>query len=300
MGLSATATPSSARAQTLQCLDRLPKLSPLMTQLLARVSRRNCDVQELTEIVEKDPVLSAQILRLANSAIFGRLRPVGTVRHAVAMVGIGTMRKFALGSSISNLFSRTKIATSFSMLRFNLHSVATATLVEILAAEVPFEAPGDAFLAGLLHDIGKLLIAVNFPQQYDDILSLAAVNGAPLVECERTIVGIDHAELSGMAVSRWELSEPVQWAACYHHEPAAAAAVERPRAKKAGLSLGVHHADLFVNQVGMSVLPARPASAETSVPGEASVLKIPGFSFPEARVIERFQTEVKDLRDLFR
>jgi hypothetical protein len=76
--------------------------------------------------------------------------------------------------------------------------------------------------------------------------------------------------------------------------------VERPRAKKAGLSLGVHHADLVVNQVGMSVLPARPASAETSVPGEASVLKIPGFSFPEARVIERFQTEVKDLRDLFR
>src|ERR1022692_2133551 len=138
MGLSVT-TQSSARERTLKCLNRLPRLSPLMTQLLARLTRRNCEVQELTEIVEKDPVLSAQILQLANSAIFARLRPVDSVRHAIAMVGVGTMRKFALGSSITNLFPHTKPARTFSLLRFNLHSVATATLLELLAGEVPFE-----------------------------------------------------------------------------------------------------------------------------------------------------------------
>ncbi len=292
MGLSVT-HPSSVRAQTLRCLDRMPRLSPLTMQLLARLSRRDCDVQDVTEIVQKDPVLSAQVLRLANSAIFGRLRPVSSVRHAVAMAGVGAMRKFALGSSISNLFSRAKPAASFSMLRFNLHSVATATLVEIVAEEVPFELAQDAFLAGLLHDIGKLLIAVNFPRQYGDILALAAVKGASIVECEREIVGIDHAELSCMAVSRWELSEPIQWAARYHHEPGEAAAMERPRSGKAGLSLGVHYADLFVNQLGMSVLPAPPSSVE------GVTLRIPGFAFDEEQLRARFEREIVNLGELF-
>jgi HD-like signal output (HDOD) protein len=158
--------PLGVREQTLKCLDRLPKMSPLMTQLLARLSRRDCDIDDITRVTEKDPVLAAQILQLSNSAIFGRLRPVTSMRHAIAMLGIGTLRKFALGSSITNLFSRTKPAHSFSLVRFNLHSVATATLLELLADKVDFEDGNDAFLAGLMHDIGKLLIAVNFPRLY--------------------------------------------------------------------------------------------------------------------------------------
>ena len=218
MGVSVI-TPSSVRAQTLLCLDRLPKLSPMIAQLLAQLSRRNCEIHELVETIERDPVLSGQILRLANSAIFGRLRPVSSVRHAVAMMGTGALRKFTLASSISNLFSRTKMAKSFSVRRFNVHSVATATLLELLAEELTFESGHDAFLAGLLHDIGKLLIAVSWPRQYDDILALTAVNGSTLIEAERDVIGIDHAELSALAISRWELSEAIQSAACGHHQP---------------------------------------------------------------------------------
>ena len=72
MGVSVI-TPSSLRAQTLRCLDRLPKMSPMLTQLLGQLSRRNCEINDLVETVERDPMLSGQILRLANSAIFGRL-----------------------------------------------------------------------------------------------------------------------------------------------------------------------------------------------------------------------------------
>jgi putative nucleotidyltransferase with HDIG domain len=292
MGLSVTNGPS-VRDRTLKCLNKLPRLSPLMSQLLARLTRRNCEIHELTEIVEKDPVLSAQILQLANSAIFARLRPVDSVRHAIAMVGISTMRKFALGSSITNLFSRTKPATTFSFLRFNLHSVATATLLELLAEEVPFESGGDAFLAGLLHDIGKLLIAVSFPQEYDNILAYVAVTGVPLIEAERNTLGIDHAELSAQAILRWELSEAIQSAACYHHEPDKAGQSERTRPNRAPLSLGVHHADLFVNHLGMSVLPL-PLACQ-----KADTLSIPGFAFPEELLLERFEQEIQNLGDLF-
>jgi HD-like signal output (HDOD) protein len=286
-------TQSSVRAQTLQCLDRLPKLSPMMTQLLAQLSRRNCEILELAQTVERDPLLSAQILRLANSAIFGRLRPVASVRHAVAMVGIGAMRKFVLASSISNLFSRSKVAANFSIRRFNVHSVATATLLELMAEEVPFESSEDAFLAGLLHDIGKLLIAVSLPRQYDEILALLAVTGGTLSEAERDVIGIDHAELSGLAVSRWELSEAIQWSACYHHRPEDGAALECPPPQKAGLSLGVHCADAYINHLGMSVLPVSLA------PEKTLALEIPGFVFRQERVLQRFEQEIQRLSDLF-
>jgi hypothetical protein len=108
----------------------------MLTQLLAQLSRPNCEIPQLVETVERDPMLSGQILRLANSAIFGRLRPMSSVRHAIAMIGTGALRKFALGSSISNLFSRTKLAKHFSLRRFNVHSVATATLLELLSGQV--------------------------------------------------------------------------------------------------------------------------------------------------------------------
>jgi HD-like signal output (HDOD) protein len=284
---------SSAREQTLKSLVKLPRLSPMTTQLLARLARRNCDVIDLTEVVEKDAVLSAQILRLANSAVFGRTQPINSVKHAIAMVGVGAMRKFVLGASISNLFSRFRIAPSFSMARFNLHSVATGILVELISDEIEFEDRTECFIAGLFHDVGKLLIAVGLPKQHEEILAVFAVSGDPLLVCEREILGTDHAELSGLAASRWELAEPIRWAAFYHHEPEHALAVENTKPGKLSLSLAVHQADKFINGLGMSVLPPYPLS------GEAPTLDFPGFPFHHERVIQRLELELKGLADLF-
>jgi HD-like signal output (HDOD) protein len=284
---------SSTREQTLKCLERLPTLSPMRTQLLSKLARRNCDVAELTAVVEKDAVLSAQILRLSNSALFGRTQPVNSVQHAITMVGVSSMRKFVLGASISNIFSRFKTAPSFSMARFNLHSVATGTLVEMISDEIPFEQPAGAFIAGLLHDVGKLLIAVSMPKQYEDILGVVAVTGAPLIACEREVLGTDHAELSGLAISRWELAEPIRLAASYHHEPDRAVELERTGPGKLSLTQAVHQADAFINALGMSVFPMQPKEDETPS------LDFPGFRFSAERVIQQFELEVKGLTELF-
>src|SRR5581483_9462323 len=106
---------------------------------------------------------------------FGRAQQISSIRHAVVMIGIGSVRRFALARSISNLFGKRRIAPSFSVTRFNLHSVATGMLMELLAECAPLEDPEDAFLAGLFHDVGKLVIAVALPDQYEDMLSTAAL-----------------------------------------------------------------------------------------------------------------------------
>jgi HD-like signal output (HDOD) protein len=284
---------STTRERTLKCLERLPSLSPLMTQLLSKLARPNCDVAELTALVEKDAMLTAQILRLSNSALFGRSQPIHSVQHAIALVGVTSMRKFVLGASISNIFSRFRTAPNFSMARFNLHSVATGTLVERISNEIPLEQPGLAFIAGLLHDVGKLLIAVSMPKQYEDILGIVAVTGAPLIACERAVLGTDHAELSGLAISRWELADPIRLAACHHHEPERAEEEERTGPGKLSLTLAVHKADTFINALGMSVFPAKRQE------GEDPSLDFPGFRFSGERLIHEFQSELTGLTELF-
>jgi HD-like signal output (HDOD) protein len=283
----------SSREQTLKSLDRLPRFSPMMAQLLARFTHRNCNATALAEVVGKDALLSAQVLRLANSANLARKQPIHSVKHAIAMIGVGPMRSFALASSLTNLFSRTKTAPGFSATRFNLHSVATATLVELLADELPVHNAENAFISGLLHDVGKMLIAVSLPREYENILAFAAVAQRPLIDCERYILGTDHAELSGIAISRWELAEPVQWAGFYHHEPEKARTLEGNGAKL-GLSTLVNRADAFVNYLGMSVLP--PSAQPPKDPG----LEFEGFHYSQERTLQRFQLEWKRLGDLFR
>lgn len=287
-------TPSSiTRQQALNGVERLPQLSPMVTHLLARLAHRNCEISELTAVVERDTLLSAQILRLANSAAFARAQPITSVKHAVARVGLTAMRKFALTSSISNLFSRYRTASSFSMTRFNLHAMATGTMVELLADELPVDFSKGAFIAGLLHDVGKLLMAATMPKQYDTVLAVNSVSRSTLIESEREILGVDHAELSGLAISRWDLEAPIQWAAEYHHKPEEAVDVEHAAAGKLGLSVVVHQADAFINYLGMSVSPPR-------CPSDAPLLNFPGFEFSRDRVLKRFEAEWENLGQLFR
>lgn len=280
------------REDSLKNLDKLPRLSPLAVQFLGLVSQPGCDVSDLAPVVEKDTVLSAQILQKANSAVFGRVQPIHSVQHAIAMLGVGTMRRFAVGLSLSNLFGRQHTARSFSMRRFNLHSVATGTLVELLAEELPVASPQSAFVAGLMHDIGKLLIAVHMPKQFEDVLALAALTGETAVECERQIMGISHAELSALAAARWDLSDAIVAAARYHHEPEQASAAERVAPGRLGLAIVVHKADAFVNSLGLGVLP--PGAAPNVWPDLDF-----GVRYPSARVEQRFEAERKNLRKLF-
>jgi HD-like signal output (HDOD) protein len=281
-----------SREDSLKNLDKLPKLSPLMMQFLGLVSQPGCEVGELAALVEKDTLLTSQILQKANSAVFGRVTTIYSVQHAIAMLGLGTMRRFAFGLSLSNLFGKLKSARSFSMRRFNLHSVATGTLVELLAEELPVISRQSAFVAGLLHDIGKLMIAVHMPRQFEDVLSLAALTKETAPSCERQLLGVDHAELSSLAVSRWDLSDSIVQAARFHHDPEKAKSVEKVPAGQVSLTMVVHKADAFVNSLGLSVLP--PGAAPAVWPDLDF-----GVRYPAAKVQQRFETEKQSLRKLF-
>jgi HD-like signal output (HDOD) protein len=280
---------SNTRKQAFLSLAKVPALSPTATQLLGRLARRNCEVRELAVLIERDALLSAQILGIANSAAFGRAQPISSVQHAITMVGLGAVRKFALARSISNLFGKRKIAPSFSITRFNLHSVATGMFLELLAEVVPLQDAEDAFLAGLFHDVGKLVIAVAMPEQYETVLTAAALTQGSLLEAERLVLQTDHAELSALAVDYWGLGEPIRSAAAYHHEPDKAPAASG----KISLALAVSKVDAVVNAAGMS-LSSAPAM------GEIPPLAFEGFTLDQKLLIESFAAEWTTTGAMFR
>lgn len=280
----------STREASLKSLDKLPRLSPLLARFLGLLAHPGCDLAELVSVVEKDALLSAQILQRANSAIFGRTQPIHSVHHAVALLGVGTMRRFALGCSVSNLFARQSTPPNFSMTRFNLHSVATGTLTELLSEELPNQDASPAFIAGLMHDIGLLLIAAHMPKQFEEVLSMAAVTGGTEIECERELLGTDHAELSAMAISRWDLEDAITIAVRDHEEPDGVGLAEGDPPGRTALTTLVRRADEFVNYLGMSVLPPR------SAPPVPPSLDFAGVN--AARVQQRFHSEWNNLWNL--
>lgn len=281
---------SNTRRQAFLSLARVPALSPTATQLLGRLARRNCEVHELAVLIERDPLLSAQILGIANSAAFGRIQPISSIQHAITMIGLGAVRKFALARSISNLFGKRKIAPSFSMTRFNLHSVATGMFLELLAEVVPLEDAEDAFLAGLFHDVGKLVIAVALPAQYEEILGTAALTCEPILEIERRVLEFDHTELSALAVDYWGLGETIRAAVAYHHDPDQSPAA----GGKISLAMAVSKVDAVVNAAGMSLLPAPPLG------NEIPPLAFEGLPLDQGSLIERFAVEWTSTGAMFR
>ena len=290
MSLATSDKQSESSKKALLSLDRIPPLSPVATQLLGRLARRDCEIPELAELIERDPLLSAQILAIANSAAFGRSHQISSIQHAIAMIGLSAVRKFALARSISNLFRRQKIAKSFSVTRFNLHSVATGMFLELLAEAAPIEHAEDAFLAGLFHDVGKLVIAVALPKEYESILTAAAVTEESLLESERRILHTDHAELSALAIQRWGLDEPIRAAAEYHHDPEKAP----PAPGKIALAMAVSKVDAVVNAAGMSLMPPSP------IPPKMPPLAFEGFALDQKALFERFAAEWKSSSAMFR
>jgi HD-like signal output (HDOD) protein len=209
--------------------------------------------------IEQDTVLAANVLRLVNSALYGRRGTVSSVRAAVAILGLNRLRNYVFGLSVSNLWSKVKTPPGWDMGRFNRHALATGLLADLIAQKVPCEYAEGAFASGLLHDIGRLMIAVALPAEHVRIETLSAQRGCPAEEVEAEILDVTHAELSADALNRWHLPVAIQRAVRFHHRPG-----ESPSVSSDGrlpLAAIVHAADAAAASLGFPGSPSAPASS---------------------------------------
>ena len=237
------------RQQGLAAISQLPPFSPILSKLMASLGSDEVSFANLGDLIEKDAVLAGRLMGIVNSALYARRSTISSVRHALSVLGMEKLRNTVLCVSVSCMLNQARTPSGWSMERFNKHSAAVAILSDLIAQRVPVEYPEGAFVAGLLHDMGRLLEAIGLPKQFHSMLREYQGGGGSWLDCERATLGFTHPELSAAALAVWKVPEPIQRAALHHHEP-------DPARSGGDFSLGwvVHAANQYINSTGETIL----------------------------------------------
>lgn len=201
----------------LSSLKDLPTLPHILLKLIEACNRNNPDLNEIGNMVSSDPALSAKILKLVNSAFFGLPHKIDLIHHAVAFVGTSGIKSLAICACVYEVFPKPSGKSTFNLKQFWWHSLRCAFLAKLMATEQDVCQPDEAFLAGLLHDIGKLVLWVNFKTAYETMVERCSRNTDLLLAGEANM-GATHAEVGAWLMERWNLDPSITDCVRYHHE----------------------------------------------------------------------------------
>jgi HD-like signal output (HDOD) protein len=196
-------------------LDRLPSVPRVYTQLTRATESSTAGAADIARIIETDPGMSLKVLQLANSAFFGLTRRMTSIRGAVIVLGLEVLKALVLSSHVISAIG--KPSRDFSIERFQAYSLRIARIVRRF---LPDRAD-DAFAAGLLHDIGRMIIGLRLPQESVRIAELAAATEQPIHEIEREFLGITHGAIGAFLLALWGVPFGVVEAVAFHSEPSA-------------------------------------------------------------------------------
>lgn len=227
----------------------LPAVAMKFSEAIKNPATSNNDLEK---IVAEDSALSAKVLMIANSALFNFPSKIDTISKAITIVGHKQLSEIILSCSIVAMFKGIP-QNVIDMDHFWRHSIAVATASRILAAYRHEQNIEKFFTAGLLHDIGKLILFVEAPKYAYAVISKCEETKELMHKVEKKVIGFDHAKLGSMLLKKWKLPEEVASSVCYHHMPSIAA----------GDSLGasiIHVADIMVHALKLG------ASGEEFVP----------------------------------
>lgn len=206
--------------QVQSCVDTLPALPQAVREVMQALQRDDVSVERSVHLIEQDQALAARTLRLANSAFYGMSGRVGRIGDAVTLLGLRAVSGVLLAVSFSNGQDTTR-CTGFSFRAYWRHSMATALAARLLAPRLRLD-PDEGFVAGLLHDIGKLVLAAHFPAEGAQAIALARSADVPSAEAERATLGLTHAEIGAVLVRHWRFPAEVVQGVEHHHQPSAA------------------------------------------------------------------------------
>lgn len=220
----------------------LASLPNIFFQISDSLKNPRSSAAYVAEVISKDVALSAKLLKMVNTPFYGFPSKIDTLSRAVTIVGTNQLTNLALGVSVIGAFS--EIPDEFFTLKeFWLHSVTVGITARLLAGKARL--PGDEkyFVAGLLHDIGRLVMLKNHPKASTEVLRPAKVGRRALVNVERTVWGCTHSEIGGRLLKAWRLPAFLEVLVNFHHNP-----MESSMVKEAAV---IHLADFITHSLGI-------------------------------------------------
>lgn len=243
-GLLRSLAPSSKAPLT----EINPPPLPQVFSALRRVAEDPLStLTDVAKIVATDPSLTTYVLRLANSALYARGQAVETVERAVGCIGLAEIQSMALGAALGQVFRDPPRAELLSLKQFWRHAVSVGLLAAALAERTRLGSRDRFFVAGLVHDMGRLLLAIAEPDLAALALARADQDMCSLDTAERATLGFDHAVLGGRVCGKWQLPDALGEAVAWHHDPSLC-----PDNALTGV---VHTADFMANLLGIRALP---------------------------------------------
>uniref|UniRef100_A0A7C4AJ14 HDOD domain-containing protein n=1 Tax=Thermodesulfovibrio aggregans TaxID=86166 RepID=A0A7C4AJ14_9BACT len=193
-------------------IESLPTIPPILKKILSVIEDPKVSLQKITDFVSSDPTLTARILKMVNSPVYGFPGRISSVSHAMVILGLNAVKGLLLGVSVFEIMKK-------SMIGLWEHSLSTAIFARIIAIKKELQSPEEISIGGLLHDIGKVILIIALKDEYLKIIDSVQGGERLLYEVERENFGITHAEVGGIIAKKWnfplKLIEPMM----YHHRP---------------------------------------------------------------------------------
>jgi putative nucleotidyltransferase with HDIG domain len=274
----------------IQDLGQIPTMPTIAAKVMQIVNDPHSSAEDVAKFISRDVALTSKVLRLANSAFYGIPRTISSVNSAIVILGFNTIRSLVLSASVLKVFPQKPGLVKFDRKAFWKHSfmvgIASRMLAQIYRRKklVDMET---AFSAGLLHDIGKIILEQFSNEEYLPVLKAAKDKGLSLVMVEKTMLGMSHADVSGMLVDKWQMPNELKGPIVFHHSPLE---------DKTGMDMAciVHYANHLCHLKGSGCM-----ADETYAPLVKEVEGVLGLGISAEQLLEELEKHIQEAEPFF-
>jgi len=202
----------------IQKIEQIPTIPMVSQRIMEIAGDEKASFKDFVRIIEKDQALAAKILRVANSAFYGFLSRVSSLEHALVILGINEVKSIVLGCSVYNFFSHGQ-NDAFDRTRFWKHAITCSQVAKLLGAHFNTRNGDSLFLAGLIHDIGKVVLDQYFHEDFLQIIEHISLTKTTFSKAEKKILGTTHCQIAAKVLKQWRFPDEVIMQILYHHAP---------------------------------------------------------------------------------
>ncbi len=216
---SASASQTEMIQSVIREISHIATLPEVTLKIIQLVEDPDSTAQDLNKVISHDPALGARILKVVNSAFYGLPGQIGSINRAIVLLGLNAVKNIAIAASLAKLFRGGKVSPNFDARELWTHSIASATATRLLANKAGLGLPDEAFLAGLIHDIGIMVEMQARRTEFVDVVETAHQTGRPLREVELEKLGATHEQFGQELCKAWKFPASFQAVVGYHHRP---------------------------------------------------------------------------------
>jgi HD-like signal output (HDOD) protein len=267
--------------QAIKKVSTIATLPEVTARIIKTVEDPKSTAQQLHQIVAHDPALVTRVLKVVNSSFYGLPGQIGSVERAIVLLGLNAVKNIAVAASLGQMFRGVKLCEEFSAKDLWTHCVAVGVAARDLARQLKLPIADEAFLAGMIHDIGILVSLQTSPEQLRQVCELVKREQRDFCEIEREVMGVDHQQLGMGLAEMWKFPLSCQLVAGHHHQPLILSDSNRT------LVMLVHIADTLCCQAGQGFnLTAANQKLEEPLVRESGL---------EMHIVEKTRTNLPEL-----